>query len=102
MQYPDNKEITPSTIPLLQGTSEKYKATLDSFLSFVHSRKYPRQKTYTKAELRALTPQHVLWWWMNLKAFGVIDPPNDANPTFARSISLSFWKKPSHTFCQIA
>jgi hypothetical protein len=30
---------------------------------------------------------------MNLKAFGVSDPPNDANPTFARSNSLAFWKK---------
>ena len=92
MQYPDDKEIAPSTIPPLQGTAVKYKATLDSLLSFVHNRQYTHEKTYTKAELRALTPQHVLQW-MNLKAFGVIDPPNDANPTFARSNSLAFWKK---------
>lgn len=92
MQYPDDKEIAPSTIPQLQGTAVMNKATVDSFLSFVHNRQYTLQKTYTKAELRALTPQHVLQW-MNLKAFGVIDPPNDANPTFARSNSLAFWKK---------
>jgi hypothetical protein len=30
---------------------------------------------------------------MNLKAFGVTDPPVDANPTLARSNSLAFWKK---------
>ena len=30
---------------------------------------------------------------MNLKAFGVEDPPMDANPTLARGNSLAFWKK---------
>ncbi len=28
-----------------------------------------------------------------MKAFGVPDPPSDANPTFARSNSLAYWKK---------
>jgi hypothetical protein len=74
MQYPDDEEIAPSTMPPLQGTAAKYKeATLDSFLTYVHSHQYTCQKTYTKAELRTLTSQHVLWW-MNLNAFGVIDP----------------------------
>jgi hypothetical protein len=30
---------------------------------------------------------------MNIKRFGVADPPKDANPMSARSISLAFWKK---------
>jgi hypothetical protein len=89
MQYPDDEEIAPSTFLPLQGTAVKYKAMLDSFLSFVHNRQYTHQKMYTKGELRALSPQHVLQW-MNLKAVGVIDPPNDANPTFARINSLAF------------
>ena len=79
---------------LLPGTAMKYIATLDSFLSFIHNCQYTPQKTYTKADLRALTPHRVLSW-MNLKAFGVIDAPkNDANnPMFARSNSLAFWGK---------
>ncbi len=28
-----------------------------------------------------------------MKAFGVPDPPSDANPTFARSNLLAYWKK---------
>ncbi len=58
MQYPDDDEIASSTILQLQGSEVKYTtATLDSFPSVVHNRRYTRQKTYTKAELRALTPQ---------------------------------------------
>jgi hypothetical protein len=38
MQYPDDEEIALSTIPPLQGSAEKYKAILDSFLSFVYNR----------------------------------------------------------------
>jgi hypothetical protein len=30
---------------------------------------------------------------MNVKAFGVPDPPSDANPTFAQSNSLAYWNK---------
>ena len=93
MQYPDDDKIASSTIPPLQGAALKYKPTLDSFISFVHNRgPYTREKTYSKGELRALTPQNVLLW-MNLKTFGVVDPPADANPTLARSNSLAFWKK---------
>jgi Transcriptional activator of glycolytic enzymes len=93
MQYEDDAEIAPSTIPPLQGVAVTYKSTLDSLMSFVHATPpYTRDKTYTKAELRALTPENVLHW-MNLKAFGVEDPPMDANPTLARGNSLAFWKK---------
>jgi hypothetical protein len=92
MQYADDLEIAPSTIPPLQGVALTYKSTLDSVLSFVHHTEYSRDKTYTKGELRALTPENILHW-MNLKAFGVTDPPADANPISARSNSLSFWKK---------
>ena len=93
MQYPDDQEIAPSTIPPLQGVAARYKSTLDNLLSFVHNTpQYPINKTYTKGELRALTPENVLHW-MNVKTFGVADPPLDANPISARSNSLAFWKK---------
>jgi hypothetical protein len=70
----------------------RYKATLDNLMSLVHGREYTRDQTYTKGELRALTPLHVLQW-MNLRTFGVTDPALDANPTLARSNSLEFYKK---------
>jgi Transcriptional activator of glycolytic enzymes len=90
--YDDDDEIVASTIPPLQGVALQYKSTLDNLLSFVHNQDYTRDKTYTKGELRALTPHHILQW-MNLKAFGVTDPALDANPTLARANSLEYWKK---------
>ena len=90
--YADDQEIVPSTIPPLQGVAVKYKSTLDNLLSFVHNTVYTRDTTYTKGELRALTPENVLHW-MNLKAFGVTDPPVDANPTLARSSHMRFGRK---------
>ena len=90
--FPDNDEVFTSTRMPLQGVAVQYKSALDSLLSFVHDSSYERTKTYTKGELRALTPDDVVRW-MNVKAFGVPDPPSDANPTFARSNSLAYWKK---------
>ncbi len=93
MQYGDDLEAAPSTIPPLQGVAVNYKSTLDSLLLFVHDTEYSRDKTHTKGELRALTPENILHWMNLLKAFGVSDPPADANPDSARSNSLAFWKK---------
>jgi hypothetical protein len=75
MQYPDDDEIsaTGSTIAPLQGVAIQYRASLNNLVSFVHDR------TYTKGELRAINPEHVIHR-MNIKAFGVTDPPTDANP----------------------
>ena len=75
-----------------QPTNSKYKATLDTFMSFVHGQEYRREKEYTVEERNALTPNDVVCW-MNLKTFGIEDPPVDANPVHARSSSLEFWKK---------
>jgi hypothetical protein len=90
--YADHDDVSPSTMPPLQGVAINYKPTLDSLLSFVHGHVYSRAQTYTNGELRALTPQDVVRW-MNLRAFGSPDPPSDANPTLARSASLAYWKK---------
>ncbi len=82
MQYDDDAEIAPSTITPLQGVAVTYKSTLDSLMSFVHvTPLYTQDKTYTKGKLPALIPEHVLHW-MNLKAFGVEDPPNGCKPYF--------------------
>ena len=98
--YPDDDEVFTSTRMPLQGVAVQYKSALDSLLSFVHDSSYERTKTYTKGELRALTPDDVVRW-MNVKAFGVPDPPSEANPTFARSNLLAYWKKAYRFSCQI-
>jgi hypothetical protein len=85
MQYPDDDKISPSTIAI------QYKASLNNMVSFVHGRTYAHDTTYTKGELRAITPEHV-FLWMNMKAFGVTDLSTDAYPILVRSSSLAFWK----------
>ena len=75
-----------------QPTNSKYKATLDTCMSFFHGQEYCREKEYTVEERNALTPNDVVRW-MNLKTFGIEDPPVDANPVHAHSSSLEFWKK---------
>ncbi len=89
--YPDGDEVFTSTRMPHQGAAVQYKSAIDSLLSFVHHSSYERTKTYTKGELRALTPDDVVRW-MKVKAFGVPDPPSEANHTFARSNLLAYWK----------
>ena len=90
-QEPDD-ELVSSMAPPLQGVAKGYKPLLDAVMSFVHGVNYGRDRKYTKVELRALTPNDVVRW-MNLKTFGIPDPPIDSNPMFARSNTLAFWKK---------
>jgi hypothetical protein len=91
--YPDDDEMFTSTRMPLPGVAVQYKSALDSLLSFVHDSSYERTKTYKKGELRILTPDDVVRW-MNVKAFGVPDPPSDANPTFAQSnLLVAYWRK---------
>ena len=68
----------------------KYKATLDTFMSFIHGREYRREQEYTVEERNALKPNDVVCW-MNFKtSFGIEEPPVDANPVHAQSSSLEF------------
>ena len=77
MQYPDDKEIAPSTMPPLQGSmAVKYKATLDNFLSFVHNRQYTQHKEREDAP-----------WQVVL---GSIDT------SFCMLISLASWMELNH------
>jgi hypothetical protein len=67
-----------------QPTNSKYRATFDAFMSFVHNRAYSQEHEYTAEEKNSLTPDDVVRW-MNVKTFGIKDPPIDANPVYARS-----------------
>ena len=58
--------------------------TFDAFMSFVHNRAYSQEHEYTAEEKNSLTPDDVVRW-MNVKTFGIKDPPIDANPVYARS-----------------
>ena len=89
--YADDDEVFTSTRTPHQGVAVQHKSAIDSLLSFVHDSSCERTETYTKGELRVLTPDDAVRW-MNVKAFGVPDPPSEANHTFAQSNSLAYWK----------
>jgi hypothetical protein len=76
----------------LGGTGKLYKSTLDNLMSYIEHRDFARDYVYNDAELCVITPQHILEW-MNMKTFGIPNPPVDANPISARSSSLQYWKK---------
>ena len=86
----------PVHVPPTSVHSNRYRVHLDSLMSFVHNRPqgqaYTRTQAYRTSELNAITPLDVLRW-MNIKTFGIPDPPLDANPVSARSSSLNFYKK---------
>jgi hypothetical protein len=81
MQYPDDDKISPSTIaPIQYKASSKQHGLICSWPHALTA----HDTTYTKGELRAITPEHVLLW-MNMKAFGVTDLSTDAYPILVRS-----------------
>jgi hypothetical protein len=86
----------PVHVPPTSVHTNRYRVHLDSLMSFVHKRppgqEYTRSQAYRTSELNAITPVDVLHW-MNIKTFGIPDPPIDANPVSARSSSLNFYKK---------
>jgi hypothetical protein len=90
--YNNNDKIVASIIPPLQGAALQYKSNLDNLLSFIHNQDYTYNQIYSKGELLALTPQHILQW-MKKKACCVTDPALDVNPTLARASLLKYWKK---------
>jgi hypothetical protein len=73
-------------------SASQYKPILIQLISFLNNQQYNKDHEFTEQELGVLTPADVLRW-MNLKSFGVPNPPDDANPTQARSNSLKYWKK---------
>jgi hypothetical protein len=69
-----------------------YQNTLVSLLSFLDGHKYHKDTLFLQDHLSAITAENILKW-MNLKAFGSINPGPDANPTGCRSSTILFWKK---------
>ncbi len=97
MVYPYDGELVSRTVPpFLQGEVKDCKPSLESVMSSVHGVDYGRDRQYTKEKLRALTPDGVVRWWMNLKTFGIPDPHIDANPTFAGNNTLTFGSRLFH------
>ena len=70
--------------------SNVYLPYLLHLMSFLHGRlanPYPKETVFSKEQLLAIQPFHVRRW-MNLRAFGVINPSEDAIVTGCRSASL--------------
>jgi hypothetical protein len=51
---------------------------------------------YTAEELRQVTPEELMRWWLNTRTFGVADAGRDmAIKPKVRANTLAFWKKSS-------
>ena len=62
------------------------------FVHWPQGQAYTQTQAYRTSELNAITPLDVLRW-MNIKTFGIPNPPLDANPVLPRSRLLNFYKK---------
>jgi hypothetical protein len=69
-----------------------YQNTLVSLPSFLDGHKYHKDTVFSPDRLSAITADDIIKW-MNLKAFGSINPSPDANPTGCHSSTILFWKK---------
>jgi hypothetical protein len=66
-------------------------------MSYLDEEKYEKSHEFTVDQMSALTPADILRW-INVRVFGVPDPPEDAKPRGARSNTLKYWKK-ALSFC---
>ena len=73
-------------------SNKSYQSTLVAFMSFFCNVSFNRTHLFSADDLNAVSPQDIVRW-MNVKAFGEENPPDSANPLYARSSSLEFWKK---------
>ena len=78
-------------------TKNDCKSHLVHLLSYLDNREYPKDTVFSQDRLAELTPADILKW-MNVKTFGVENPPADANPTLARANSIQHWKKAVSSF----
>jgi hypothetical protein len=58
---------------------------------------YPKEAVFTQERLAQIKPQDILRW-MNVRTFGVPNPPLDADPFLARHTSVEYWKKAISSF----
>ena len=82
-----NRQLQNST-----PSNKSYQSTLVAFMSFFRNVPFNRTHLFSADDLNAVSPQDIVRW-MNVKAFGEENPPDSANPLYARSSSLEFWKK---------
>ena len=75
-----------------KSLEEKYKPSLIAVMSFKNSRQYSLNDEFTREQLAALTPDHIVRW-MRLKVYGTPDPTSNMNPTMGRVNSIAFAKK---------
>lgn len=62
-------------------------------MSYLDDQNYTSDQGFAVDQLSALTPADILRG-MNMKTFGVPNPPLDANPTtLAQSNSMKYWKR---------
>jgi hypothetical protein len=70
--------------------SRDYIPYLVHLMSFLHNRSdnpYPKATTFSKEQLLAIQPHHVRRW-MTLRAYGTVNPGDDAHVTGCRANSL--------------
>ena len=82
-----NRQLQNST-----PSNKSYQSTLVAFMSFFRNVPFNRTHLFSADDLNVVSPQDIVRW-MNVKAFGEENPPDSANPLYARSSSLEFWKK---------
>ena len=75
-----------------KSLEEKYKPSLVAVMSFKDSMQYSLNDVFTREQLAALTPDHIVRW-MRLKVYGTPDPTAHMNPTKGRANSIAFAKK---------
>lgn len=77
--------------------SNDYRPHLAKLMSFLDNVKYPKETVFTQERLLQIKPNDILRW-MNVRAFGVPNPPPNANPLGARPTSIEYWKKAISSF----
>ena len=70
----------------------RYHAVLVEFMEYKNATTYAADKTFTSEELLTIVPQDIRKW-MAFCLLGKEDPSDTDNPIYARSSSLTFWKK---------
>ena len=70
----------------------EYQPVLMKLMCFLDSEAYNEDVEFSRERLAEITPEDIARW-MNLRVFGVEQPPQDANPIHYRSSSLAYWKK---------
>ena len=75
-----------------QKYAKSYFVNLCQCMSLKDGILYPKHYIFQKSHLLTLTPKDIVCYF-NIKAYGTMDPDDDATPKLGRSSSLMFYKK---------